>query len=112
MQVDVRSTPKRRDVGQAAVVVVLAVSAIFASAAMALSTMGSALVDRTRAQTAADAVALASLVGGRTSGVALADRHGAAVVSWASFDDGDGRSVEVVIRLGDATATARATDRP
>jgi hypothetical protein len=112
MEVDVGSTPNRRDVGQAAAVVVMAVSAVFASTAMALSTMGSGLVDRTRAQTAADAVALASLVAGRTSGVALADRHGATVVSWTSHDDGDGRAVEVVIRLGGATATARATDRP
>ena len=112
MRLHERSTPSRRDVGQAVVVVVMAVSAVFAATAVGLTTMGSSLVDRTRAQTAADAVALASLVGGRSSGVELAERHGATVVSWTRFDVGGGRAVQVVIRLGDATATARATDGP
>lgn len=112
MRLDGASTTNRRDVGQATVAVVMAVSVGFAATAMALATMGSGLVDRTRAQTAADAVALASLVGGRSSGVELAERHGATVVSWTPLDLGDARAVQVVIRLGDATATARATDAP
>jgi hypothetical protein len=90
----------------------MVVSTMFAVTALALSTMGSGLVDRTRAQTAADAVALASLVGGRSSGVELAERHGATMVSWTLLEVGRGRTVQVVIRLGDATATARATDGP
>ena len=103
---------QRRDAGQAIVVSVMVVSAIFASAAVALSTVGSRLVDRTRAQTAADAVALASLVGGRSSGDELAERHGATVVSWTLLDAGSGRTMQVVVRLGDATAAARAVDGP
>jgi hypothetical protein len=112
MSTDVGCTPNRRDGGQAAVAVVMVVSAIFVSAAVALSTMGSSLVERTQAQTAADAVALASLIGGRSSGVDLAARHGATVVSWTLLEAGDDRTVQVVIRLGDATATARAGDGP
>lgn len=102
----------RRDVGQAAVVLLVVVCAVCASTIMALSTMGTSLVDRTRAQTAADAVALASLVGGRSFGVELAERHGATVESWTLLDSADGRVVQVVVRVGDATAVARATDGP
>ena len=102
---------RRGDVGQAAVALMVVVCVVVVSAAVALSTMGSRLVDRTRAQTAADAVALASLAGGRSVGVELAERHGATVVSWTFSDRRDGRVVEVLVRLGDATAVARATDR-
>jgi hypothetical protein len=112
VQFDVASTQSRRDVGQAAVVLVVVVCAVFASAAAALSTMGSSLVERVRAQTAADAVALASLAGGRSFGVELAERHSATIVSMTLFDAGDGRVVQVVVRLGEATAAARATDGP
>jgi hypothetical protein len=102
----------RRDVGQAAVVLVVVVCAVFVSTIVALSTMGTSLVDRTRAQTAADAVALASLAGGRSFGVELAERHGATLESWTLVDTADGRVVQVVVRFGDATAAARATDGP
>ena len=112
MRPETESTRGRRDAGQAAIVLVVVVCVLFATTAAALSTMGSSLVDRTRAQSAADAVALASLGGGRSIALELAGRHGATVVSWSSFGDGDGRVVAVVVRLGDATAAARATDAP
>lgn len=100
----------RRDAGQAAVVVMLVVGAVFAASAAALGAVGADMVDRTRAQTAADAAALAELVRGPGAGDAIAARHGATVVSWHRA--ADGRVVTVVVRVGDATATARATDRP
>ena len=102
----------RRDVGQAAVVLVVVVCAVFASTIVAVSTMGTSLVARTRAQTAADAVALASLAGGRSFGVELAEQHQATIESWTLLDTADGRVVQVVVRVGDATAAARATDGP
>lgn len=90
---------------------VLAVSAALLVVFMtALATMGRTSVERTRAQTAADAAALGSLDGGRGAAASLASEHGATVVSWS---EGPGpHDVTVTVRLGDVTATARATDAP
>lgn len=112
MRADPTGVRVRRDRGQAAVTSVFFVCVLFVAVAMALSTMGARLVDRTRAQTAADAVALASLAGGRSFGVDVAARHGAVVVSWTQAGAGDGRVVRVVVRVGGATASALATDAP
>jgi hypothetical protein len=98
------------DRGQAAVLLVVVSSVIFVVSITALGLLGGHVVDRTRAQTAADAAALVSLDGGRPSAEALAERHGAELVSWAR-GPADGE-VTVVVRLGDAHATARATDAP
>ncbi len=76
----------------------------------AIGVMGRITLDRTRAQTAADAAALASLDGGRPAAEDLAERHGASVVSWVR---GPGVfEVTVVVRLGQSSATARATNAP
>jgi len=90
------------------VVVVTAVVLVVLMAAIA--SMGRTSVDRVRAQTAADAAALASLDGGRVAAQRLVAVHGASIVSWKR---GPGAfEVTVVVRLGDVTATARATDAP
>ena len=73
---------------------------------LAIATMGRITVDRTRAQTAADAAALAGLDGGPFAASRLAARHGAQVIAWSERGD----VVTVTVRLGDTTATARATD--
>lgn len=100
----------RSDRGQAAVLVVSVAAVLLVVFVMALGTMGRTAIDRTRAQTAADAAALASLEGGRAAAVALAERHGASVVGWTS---GPGAyEVTVSVRIGDTTATARATNAP
>jgi hypothetical protein len=75
-----------------------------------LASMGRTTIDRTRAQTAADAAALASLDGGRRAAVNLAGHHEAVVISW-SRGPGVGE-VSVVVRLGEVTATARASNAP
>ena len=83
---------------------------MFVSVTSALVTVGARVIDRGRAQTAADAAALASVDGGRRAAVDLAGLHGGTVVSWwrgPSTDD-----VTVVVAVGGATATSRATDRP
>lgn len=90
---------------------VVAVAAVLLVAmVVALAALGRTAVDRTRAQTAADAAALASLDGGRGAAASLAARHGASVVSWSRGPDPF--EVTVTVRLGDTTATARASNAP
>ena len=100
----------RRDGGQAAIVVVMVAAMLFVAVTSALVTVGTRIIDRSRAQTAADAAALASVEGGRAAAVELAQRHGGTVVSWQRGPSSD--EVTVVVTLGGARATARATDAP
>lgn len=97
------------DRGQAAVVVVFVVAAMFLAVATALVSLGSDMVDRTHAQTAADSAALAALGGGAEAATRFAERHGGMLVDFSTDVDGD--SVTVVVRVGRQTATASATDR-
>ena len=89
----------------------VAVTAAVATAIMVgLADMGRTTADRARARSAADAAALASLSEGRAAAVELATRHGAVLTSWRR---GPGpHDVEVTVRVGDVTASARATDAP
>lgn len=86
-----------------AVVVVLA-----ALVAVGLAQAGAVVVDRQRAQTAADAAALAGLSGGRVAAQQLAASNGAALMSY----DQDEFEVTVVVRFGQVSARARASDGP
>jgi len=106
----VEVTMTTRDRGQATLLVLIVATALCVSMATALVGFGGRLIDRTRAQTAADAAALASLTGGSSAAHTLAQRHGATLVEF-SRGPGVGQ-VTVVVRLGDATATAAATDAP
>ena len=88
----------------------LVVAAFGVALAAALADVGRLALDRTRAQTAADAAALASLPTGPRLASVIAAEHGGVVVSWTR---GPGSyEVTVVVRVGDATATARASDEP
>ena len=98
----------RGDGGQAAIVLVAVVAVLVVTMVVAAAAMGRTAIDRTRAQTAADAAALAALDGGPDAAGALATRHGAVVVALSVTGD----VVTVTVRLGDVTATARATDAP
>lgn len=98
----------RGDRGQAAVVVVSVVAVLLVIVAVAVAALGRNVIDRTRAQTAADAAALASLEGGSTAASELAARHGATVTSWSA----SGFEVVVTVRVGATTATARASNAP
>jgi outer membrane lipoprotein SlyB len=82
--------------------------AIGASVMVAVGRLGGDIAERVRAQTAADAAALAGVVEGRGAAERLAARHGATLVRWSD----DGSVVTVEVRLGDAVVTARATDDP
>lgn len=93
--------------GLVAVVVMIVLSVVMASA---LDDLGSTTVDRARAQTAADAAALAGLRGGHTMASSIAARHGAVLVTWAH--DPASSQVTVSVRFGEIAAVARATDAP
>jgi hypothetical protein len=101
---------ERNDRGQAAAMVLALATALFVALTSATLVVGSEMVDRTRAQTAADAAALASLRGGRAAALALADEHGAALVAYTPGSNPG--QVRVVVRVGDSTAAAAASDAP
>ncbi|MFN3257997.1 MAG: pilus assembly protein TadG-related protein [Ilumatobacter sp.] len=105
-----RPTWCRGDIGQAAIVVVAVAAALLVAILLALVDVGRGVTDRARAQTAADAAALASLDGGEVEAARFAAHHGATLVSWRAGPGAD--EVTVVVRFGEATATARATDAP
>ena len=84
------------------------VAVLVVTMSVAVAAMGRTTIDRTRAQTAADAAALAGLSGGPSAAADLAARHGAVVVELSVAGD----VVTVTVMLGDVTATARATDAP
>jgi hypothetical protein len=99
-----------RDRGQAAVLVLVLATVLFVSMSAALVDVGGRVIDRTRAQTAADAAALGAIIGGREAAETLARRYGATLVSITRGPDA-GR-ITVVVRLGTATADAAASDAP
>ncbi|MGA9278319.1 pilus assembly protein TadG-related protein [Ilumatobacter sp.] len=101
-------TGQRGDRGQAAILVITMVAVLAVVFSLAVATMGRTSIDRTRAQTAADAAALAALDGGANAAADLASRHGAVVVGLSR----SGSEVTVTVRLGDVSATARASDAP
>ncbi len=99
--------PIGKDRGQA-VVLLLAVVVMAALAVVGVGRFSERIVDRGRAQTAADAAALAATVGGRSAAVRLATVNGAQLVSFAQV----GEAVTVVVEVDGERATARATDGP
>lgn len=107
---DVPRCRGRGEHGQAAVMVLIVLAVLVGALATALVDFGGAVGERTRAQTAADAAALASLDGGRGAAASLAAANGGVVVSWTRGPGTD--EVTVTVRVGDATATARASDAP
>lgn len=82
--------------------------AMTASVLIAMTPLLTGLVHRQRAQAAADAAALAGVVGGRAAATDLAGANGGVLVEWS--DDGD--HVTVVVAVGGHRARARATDAP
>ena len=99
-----------RDRGQAAVFMMVIATVLVAAISAALIDVGGRLIDRTRAQTAADAVALGAVIGGRDAAETLAQRHGATLLSFVRGPNSG--QVSVVVRVGTATADAAASDAP
>ena len=89
-------------------VLLLAVVAMAALSVLAVGLFGQRIIDRGRAQTAADAAALAATEGGHAAAQRLAANNGAVLVGYAEAGD----AVTVVVELNGDRATARATDGP
>lgn len=100
----------QQDRGQSAVLVLVVALLLGVALLTALVDFGGVTQDRARAQTAADAAALASLDGGAAAAHDFAARHGATVVAWSRGPGDD--EVTVWVRLGESTATARASNAP
>lgn len=98
------SAAPRSERGQA-VPLAIGACAVLAVLLVGVAWFAGSLHDAARARTAADAAALAGVVAGRSEAARLAAANGAALVSFTRVGD----DVIVVVRLGRATATARAT---
>jgi hypothetical protein len=72
---------------------------------LALGQLAGDVVDAAHARSAADAAALAGVAGGRPASSAMCGRNRATLVAWRQ----EGADVVVTVRVGHATATARAT---
>lgn len=89
--------------GQAAVGSLLWI-VVMAGLLMGLARLGEQIIDDARAQTAADAAALAGAAADDTAARQTAQKNGAELISIRR----EGTDVQVVVRVGSATAVARA----
>jgi hypothetical protein len=110
MRIDGGRGDHGRDRGQAALMVVIVAAVLFVAVLTGLSALGVRVTDQARAQSVADAAALASVEAGRVVAERLVAGAGAEVVSWRRGPAPG--EVTVVVRLRAATATARATNDP
>ncbi|MEY4230655.1 MAG: hypothetical protein RLZZ362_1504 [Actinomycetota bacterium] len=94
------------------VVLVAAVIVLAGLMALAVAELSVAAAQRARAQTAADAAALAGVSGGRAAASRLAAANGGALRSFVRSRHPAAITVTVTVELGDAVATARATNGP
>lgn len=92
----------RREHGQT--VPLMAVVIALIAATVVVGRVGVLVVDRSRAQAAADAAALAAIHGGRPAALVMAVQNHGTLVSYVERLG----SVEVRVRVGRATASARA----
>ena len=97
-----------RDRGSMLVLVMLVGVAMTAAVTLALMPVLTGLIDRQRAQSAADAAALAGVIGGQGSSAVVAAANEASLVAWSRAGD----EVTVTVVVGGQRATARATDAP
>lgn len=97
-----------RDRGSILILTVLVGVAITAAVVLALVPVLGALIDRQHAQSAADAAALAGVIGGQADSRAVAEANEATLVAWTRT----GHEVTVTVVVGDQRASARATDAP
>ena len=96
--------PARRDSGQIGVLAI-ALTVVVLVATQGLVRVGSSIADRARAQSVADAVALAVASDRSDLTPTLVDDQRARVLYVTERDGG----VTVRVRVGEASATARAT---
>lgn len=106
------TTRTGRDAGSVTVLVATAVAAVVVAVTLAVGRLGAAVAEGGRARTAADAAALASVRGGRAVAARVASANGGVLVGWHRVATPDGVTDQVVVRVGDTVATARATGGP
>jgi Flp pilus assembly protein TadG len=99
-----------RDRGQAAIMFVVIVVAIATASTAGLVELGMRVRDRTQAQSAADAAALAGLDGGHREANRVAAANGSTLVTWSAVPGT--REVTVVVQVRGQIASARASDEP
>lgn len=99
---------RRQAEGGQVMPLVVAVMVVVGVVMMALTHLGVAAADRARAQTAADAAALAGAADGRPAADELAVANGARLVSYREV----GSDVIVTVAVNAARATARARASP
>jgi len=97
-----------RDRGQAAVATVLVAGGLLGATLVGAVELGDRVIDRRRAQSAADAAALAGAVSGASGAGRVAAANGATLQMFGR----DGAEVTVVVTVDSATATARASTAP
>jgi hypothetical protein len=102
---------RSRDDGQAMGLLIIAVCLVM-TMAVGLASLSVGLVQRSRAQTAADAAAIAGALGGVGQATRAAARNGATVAAFTLVTDGDANTATVTVELGGKRATARASDTP
>ena len=101
----------RRHQDGSALVVVVAVGALCGLAIAGFGMLGRSAIEDTRAQTAADATALAHATEGPTAARRVSAANRAVIVSIVEGSTVEGSTVEVVVSVGSARALA-AADRP
>lgn len=101
----------RRDRGQAVGLILIAV-ALIVTVAMAVAGLAVRSAHHGRAQTAADAAALAGASAGEASATRVASLNGALIISYAESQAADGKSVTVRVSVEGESATARASTAP
>jgi hypothetical protein len=92
--------------------VVVVATCVALASAVGVAQLGSAAIDAHRASTAADAVALAGAQDGDAAAHRIAAANGAVIERWEATGVGAVRTVTVVVRIGRAVASARATTGP
>ena len=93
-----------RDARGQALPLLLIVLAMTMLSVVVIARAGQAAADAAQARTAADAAALAGAADGRRAAERVAESNGGLMLDYAAFGD----EVEVVVRVGDGTARARA----
>lgn len=101
----------RHDAGQAVGLILISV-ALVAACAMGMIAAARHVSDRSRAQSAADAAALAGVDGGRAVSMQAARRNDATLISFERGGDSTGFTVTVEVAVGDEHALARASSVP
>ena len=101
----------RRDRGQAIGLILIAV-ALIVTVAVAVAGLALRSAHHGRAQTAADAAALAGASAGEASANRIAEMNGARIIFYSELPGADGLSVTVQVSVDGEAATARASTEP